>query len=335
MLETFLAGRNDGWSIEGLHLSGPDLDHVDLARLTVGAFSGDRLAEVSFEGLDVAARKALVKLARFRFADLRLPAADDLRRALPAALAGAEIDPSSLAPTFGGLALEGLDLAEPGVPSLSLARLRLDLSGHLRAVPTAVDFVVDHLVVPAGLADAEGRRTLAGLGYDRVDVSAALRFAWNAATRDLVVDTLSLGVADLGSFTASARFVDVPRALFLRPEAAETAIAGIRLAALRARWSDASFLDRLVRHLAREEKTTPARIRRRLADDVARELAGIRDPARRRTTIEAVRRFLANPTSLDLEMRAKAPVPLPEVLEASDDLFDLAERLDFFVSAAR
>ena len=335
VLETFLATRNDGWSIEGLHLSGPDLDHADLARLAVGAFSGDRLAEISFEGLDVAGRKALMKLARFHLADLRLPAADDLRRALPAALAGAEIDPSSLAPTFGRLAVEGLDLAEPGVPNLRLARLRLDLSGHLRAVPTAVDLVVDHFVVPAGLADTEGRQTLAGLGYDRVDVSAALRFAWNATTRDLVVDTLRLGVADLGEFSASARFVDVPRALFLRPEAAEAAIAGIRLAAFAARWNDASFFDRLVRHLAREEKTTPARLRRRLGDDAARELAGIRDPARRRAAIEAVRRFVANPKSLDLEMRAKAPVPLPEVLAASDDLFDLAERLDFSVSAAR
>lgn len=335
VLEIFLATRHEGWSIEGLHLAGPDLDHADLARLAVGPFSGERLSEVAFEGLDVAGRKALLKLARFRFADLRLPAAEDLRRALPAALAGAEIDPSSLVPTFGRLALEGLDVAEPGVPSLRLARLRLDLAGHLRAIPTAVDLAIDHFVVPAGLADSEGRRTLTGLGYDGVDVSAALRFAWNAKSRDLVVDTLRLGVADLGEFTASARLVDVPRSLFLRPDTAAEALAGIRLAAARARWTDASFLDRLVRHLAREEKTTPSRVRRRLSDDVAREMAGIRDPQRRRAAIEAMRRFIARPTTLDVEMRAATPVPLAAVLAAGDDLFELAELLDSSLSAGR
>ena len=47
--EIFQATRHEGWSLEGLHLAGPDLDHADLARISVGAFSGAGLDDVTLE----------------------------------------------------------------------------------------------------------------------------------------------------------------------------------------------------------------------------------------------------------------------------------------------
>lgn len=334
MIESFFAAASDGWSIEGFHVDGPDVDHADIARIATGAFSEDRLAEFTLEGLDVLGDRTIMRLARFALTDLRLPTADDLRRAVPAALAGAPIDPSSLIPTLRRLAVERLEVAEPGVPAVRLEALRLDFDHHLRAVPTAVDLAIDHFVVPAGLADAESRKTLAGLGYDRIDFSAALSAAWNEANRDLVVDTLRLAVADFGDVTATARLTGVPRSLFLRPDTAATAIGTIRVAAARAVVTDASFVDRLLRVMARDEKTSPARIRRRLAAEIGDELRVVRDPERRRTITEAVRRFVQAPKSLVLEMRSSSPIPLPELKAGLDDLPALAERLDLSVSSA-
>lgn len=335
VLEDFLSSRHQGWTIEGLRLTGPDLEHADVARLTVGPASGERLAEITVEGVDVVAQRALLRLGRFTVADLRLPDADDLRRAIPAAAAGAEIDPSSLMPRLGHAALERLELAEPGVPALRLAALRLDLDRWIRAVPTALSLTLDHLVVPAGLADAEGRRTLAGLGYDRIDVSAALRLAWSEANREVAVETARLAIADVGSIDLSARLVGVTRAFFTRPDTAALLLGDVRLAEARATITDASFTDRLIRLLARDDKTKPDRIRRRLGDEIAGELSGIRDPARRRKAIAVVRRFLAAPGTLRLLAHPKAPVPLVELWGMTDDLFALTERLDFSVSSER
>ena len=334
-LELYLATRHDGWSIDGLRITGADLDHAEIGRFALGPFTPEGLSELAVERVDVASRKAILRLGRFVLADLRLPDAEDLRRAIPAALAGAEIDPSSLAPTLGSLALEGLELAEPGVPSIRLALFRLDLSRHLRAIPTVLALTVDHLVVPAGLADADGRATLAGLGYDRVDVSLAGRLEWLEAKRELVLEGGRLAVTDLGEATVAARLTGVPRSLFLRPDTLPLTLGGIGLAEATATLTDASFGDRLVRLLAKDARMKPEKVRRRLADEVVAEMRAIRDPVRRKAIAAAVRDFLLRPTSITFAARPKRPLALPELMPLRDDLATAAEKLELSVTTAK
>lgn len=333
VLEDFLGSRHEGWAIEGFRLVGPGVERAEIARFAVGPFSGERLAEVSLDGVDVAAGQTLLRLGRLALADLRLPDADDLRRAIPAAAAGAEIDPSSLMPTLGRLVVERLEVAEPGVPAIRLAGLRLEFDRWIRAVPTSLTLALDHFVVPAGLADAEGRRTLAGLGYDRIDLSAAARLAWSEGTREIVIDGARLAIADLGALDLSARLTGVPRSLFTRPDTAALLLADIGLAEARATITDASFTERLVKLLAKDEKKKPERVRRRLADEIAGELSAVRDPARRRKAIAAMRRFLAAPGTLRLEARPAKPVPIVEIWGLTDDPSGLTERLDLSLSS--
>ena len=335
LLEAWLATRNDGWTIEGFHLTGPDLEHADVARISVGPFSGAHLADLTIDGIDLVGPRAILRLGRFVVGDLRLPDGDDLRRALQAAAVGAEIDPSSLMPRLGHLAAEGLEVAEPGVPALRLASLRLDLARHLRAVPTDVAVTLDHFVVPAGLADAEGRRLLGDLGYGQLDISAALRLAWTEADRAIAVDKAELAIAELGRIDLRARLTGVPPSLFLHPETAEEVIADIRLAEATATFHDASIVERLTRKLARDEKTKPERIRRRLGREIAALFADVRDPARRRRMVEEAGRFLAAPKAITLEARPRQPVPVLEVVSGTDAPADLIERLDVRMRAER
>lgn len=332
-LELFLATDADGWSLEGLRLTGSGFDHADVRRIAVGPFSPTRLADLTVEGLDLVGPKAILRLDRFHLGDLAPPDADDMRRAIPALTAGAEIDPSSLVPTVATIALAGLEVGEPGVPAIRLAELALDFGRHLRAIPTVAALRLDRFAVPAGLADAESRRRLAALGYDTIELSGTTRLAWDETRREVAVTDTRASIAGAGEVTLEARLTGVPRSLFLRPDTAAETIAGIGLAEARATLVDASFLDRVVRMVAKDTGTSPDRVRRGFAAEAKALVAPIRDSARRKAAAAAVGRFLAAPKRLVFTARPKTPVPLAELLDLSDDLGRLAERLDTSISS--
>ncbi|MDK9696592.1 MAG: hypothetical protein OEL76_09385 [Siculibacillus sp.] len=334
-LEMFLATRNAGWSLEGLSFAGPGDDRVEVARIAVGAFSGEGFAEMTIKGIAFAVRKASLRLDRLALADLRLPDGDDLRRAVQAAAHGAEVDPSSVIPTFGHFSIRGLEIAEPGVPAIRLGALSLDLGRHIRAVPTEVAARIEHFVVPAGLSDAEGRKVLADLGYERIDVSAAAKLAWDEAKREIAVEKTELEIADVGKLEVVGRLVGVPASLFHRPETAAEVIGGIALAEARATYTDASFVGRLLRMITRGEKTMPEKMKRRIAREVEALHVGIADPARRRRMVEETRRFLTAPKSITATARPHRPVPLAELAADGDDPAKLIERLDVTLRAER
>ena len=334
-LELFLAIRSEGTTLEGVHLSGPDLDHADAKRITIGAFSGESLAELTIEGLDIVTPKAILRAGRAIAAKLRFPDGDDLRRALQAAAVGAEIDPSSLMPTLGHVAVEDLEVGEPGVPSIRLGAFRLDLDHYVRAIPTAVSVALDRFVVPVGLADAEGRKILGDLGYRQLDFSAALRAAWKEASREVVVEKAMAEVADMGRIDLRGRLTGVPPSLFLHPETAPEVLVGVGLAEATATYTDASFAERILGLLARDEKMKPDRLRRKLAREVGALFADVRDPARRKRMVDEARRFLTAPKAMTIEARPTEPVPIAEILAAQDDLAALAERLDVRLRAER
>lgn len=332
-LEVFLATDGDGWSLEGLHLTGPDLDHGDIRRIAVGRFSPTRLADLTVEGLDLVGPKTILRLERFHLGDLAPPDADDMRRAIPALTAGAEIDPSSLMPTVGRIALEGLEVGEPGVPAIRLAGSALDFGRHLRAMPTVAALRLDRFALPAGLADAESRRRLVGLGYDTIELSGTARLAWDEVRREVAVTDTRAAIAGVGEVTLEARLTGVPRSLFVRPDTAAETIAGIGLAEARATLVDASLLDRVVRMVAKETRTSPDRVRRGLAAEAKAMVAPIRDSARRKAAVAAVGRFVTAQKRLVFTARPKTPVPLAELLDLSDDLGALVERLDTSISS--
>lgn len=335
VLALFRATRTDGWSMETIHLSGPELDHADIDRVRVGAFSGERLADFAVEGLDVVADKGVVRLGRFGLTDLRMPDGGDLDRAIAAAVVGADIDPSSLVPTVGHVEIAELEALEPGSPTVTLKGLTIDLGGFIRAIPTTVAIELRHFVAPAALSDEEGRRTLARLGYDRIDLSGALRLAWQKATRELTIGEAAVEIAEMGRLAVEARLTDVPESVFSRPETAALALLGVRLAEARATYTDASIANRLLKMMADDQGMKPARFKRKLLDEISPLFAEIRDGERRRRIVEAVKRFIEDPKMLAAVLRPRDPVPLTEILAATETPAALAERLELTVSAGR
>ncbi len=335
VLGLFRATRTDGWSMESIHLAGPELDHADIERISLGAFSGERLADFTVEGLDVVADKGMIRLGRFGLADLRMPDGGDLDRAIAAAVVGADIDPSSLVPTVGHLEIEKLEALQPGNPVVRLEGFRIDLGGFIRAIPTSVAIELRHFVAPAALSDEAGRRTLGRLGYDRIDLSGALRMAWRKETRELTIAEASLEIAEMGRLAVEARLTDVPESVFTRPDTAALALLGVRLAEARATFTDASFTSRILKMLADDQGLKPARFKRKLLDEISPLFAEIRDGERRRRIVEAVKRFIEDPKTLAVAARPGEPVPLTEILAATDTPAALAERLELTASAGR
>lgn len=329
------AGRSDGWSLERLRLSGPDLDHAAIDRIDVGAFDATRLADLTIEGCEIVATDARLRLGRLAIADLRPPDPADLRRALRAAAVGAAIDPSSLMPTLARLRLEEVEIGDATSPGVRLAAFVADFDRFVRAVPTSIAVAATHLVVPAGFADEEGRAILARLGYDRLDVSAAARLAWSEPTRELVADAVSVEIAEAGRLDLGARLTEVPPTLFVRPDTAAAILPDVRLAEARLAWTDASLFDRLLKMAAEDEGVSPARLRRRLANGISPFFAEIRDAERRRRIVDAVRRFVQDPKTLTFVAAPATPLSVSEIVSGADQPARLVERMGTTVSAGR
>lgn len=333
VLALFEATRNDGWSIDRLHLAGPELDHFDIARVGVGAFSGEGLADLTIDEIDAVTPQAMVRLGRFALRDLRLPDGGDLGRAISASASGAEIDPSSLIPTVAHVGLERLEVQQPGEPVIRLAAFTVDLDRFVRAIPTSVSVALSHFVVPVAIGDAEARKTLGRMGYDRLDFSAAVTAAWREAANEVAIDAVTLDIADMGRLGATARLTGIPRALFTRLDTAAATALGIRLAEASATYTDASAAGRILALAAEDAHVKPERMRRKLIAGLDAALGDVRDPARRKRIAAALESFVKAPKSLSVAARPKTPVLVVDLAAASEDPGRLIDLLDLAVTA--
>lgn len=334
-IDLFHTARSQGWSAERLHLTGTDANPgtFDIARIAFGAFSGEGIEDASIEGLDAVTPNAVLRLGGLRLRDLRLPDRDDLKRAVAAAASGAEIDPSSLIPTLAGLRLDRLEAREGTSETVRLESFDVVFARHIRAVPTSATLALSHFVVPVAIGDQETRKTLGRLGYRQVDFSAALRVDWREAANALVVEEASAEVGEAGRLALTGRLTGVPRSLFLRPETFATALAGIRLAEAKATWTDASFFGRVLAMVAEDQHLKPERLRRKLSAGIAPSFSDVRDPARRKRMVEAVRRFIAAPTTISAEATPAQPIPILELGDLFAAPAGFVERLDLTIGA--
>ncbi len=310
------------FSIGRIGLTGLDVAASGVDRFHIGAFhlselSIDGLGEMGVEDVDVVVGgQVSLQLDRFAFGGLRLPSEDSIRTMIAAAAGGFEPNPLSLIPLLGFVEAAGLRVALPGEPPLSLDRASLKLDGYIGPIPTAIDFDLGGLTVPASLAEGMGfERLLAELGYRSFTMEQRVHILWREDTETVEVKDLYFGITDVGEVSVSFGLQGVSRAAIEHPERLEAALQSVMFTGATIRVTNSTLADRLIAYQARRANVTPEQYREQIANAIPFFIAILRNAAFQGRIAPALQSFIRAPGTMVVTMTPLAPVAFSRILE--------------------
>jgi hypothetical protein len=263
----------------------------------------------------------------------------DLAQALTALGASADAAPTG---RLSHLTLTALDIVAPDQDSgpgktihLSLANLEIrgDYDGDtLKHGSTKLTGLV---VEPS--PDSEFGKTLAEIGYAKVEMSMVVGFDYQAGAKTFTLDELTLEGAQMGSVRMKANFGDVDPSLFGADSAARmAALFGCSVSSLQIDVVNSGLFEKALAYTAKQQGASADALKRQWSTAVGQMgpllLGG--GPSTLTVAAEA-QKFLADPKSLSITVKAKGGALKAADFMAINDPSDLTGKLDFAAAANR
>ncbi len=311
----FSVGRFE-MSLIDIDATGFDRLHLD--RLAIADLSSDGLGEFAIEGLEgVVADVASLKIGRLACGGMAFPEAATIAAAIRTSSYGGDVDYSSLAPALGFFEIGGVDVDVAGIPPTRLARMRVDLDNYVDNVPTAITLDVTGAdVATSMIIDDRVRRLLEGFGYDRVNVDANLKAAWNAADETTVVDDFHLTLADIGTVSGDAVFSGPTREGFAMVDTLAGALDALSLKSGSFTFEDESLVGRALGEQAARLKVDPAKFREQFARGLPFMLTFLGNREFQSEAAPVLQTFIRTPGSISVIMAPAAPIAVSTIVTA-------------------
>lgn len=219
-------------------------------------------------------------------------------------------------PRSFGYEVQGLDVNVPEIGRTQIGKAEMTLSTTVPPVPTSLYVKNDGIRIPvSAIEDKHTKALLQALGLETVDWSDETRLYWDETTLELRLERLMLDIKGLGKAEASARFANVPKALFEDPQGQG------QMAAIVAQFVDASvvFKDggltaKGLAHVAEQQGIPESVFREALVSQAAMATAAIGNEAFTRMVSEAASAFLENPKEFRVTLKPENPVPMTQIL---------------------
>lgn len=225
--------------------------------------------------------------------------------------------PMPLVPTFQSADVKAMRFVGPGMTA-ELARLHLESSDHIGAVPTRVAGVIENLSIPAeAIGDPQLRSTLADLGVKTVTIGVDLSGAWAESSEEVTVERAQISIGEIGSLALSGSAVGIPRAAFENSAAFGDHAAGASLRQFRLTFTDGGLTGRWLGRVAEANKQPVDTIRKAITANIPAIFATIADASSRNRIIFAAVGFLNDPKTLELSSTIITPVPFATLLGAA------------------
>jgi hypothetical protein len=302
--------------------------HIGLAGLGDGS-----LQEIALQGLDVDAptdqRGSVVKLKLGGFAlrGLKFKQAVD---AMANSIGSSQtLDPRDVAPTIDQILLTGLAADMPAFgegnavggtrDKFQVSRIEFIGSDYLRDMPGAVSAAIDH--VTFDVEPGDGRiGLLYALGYPRVDASAKIAARFVPAAQEYRLEDVSLASAGMGSISFKASFGNVSNDLFSGDlPVAQAALFAIVAKEADLRIENAGLFEKALMLAARTSHRTPDQKRGELIRLVVSQVPdALRDSALANAVVDAVVKFISQPTSLHINAKSDAGIGAADFISAKD-----------------
>jgi len=166
------------------------------------------------------------------------------------------------------------------------------------------------------------------MGIDKLDLSAKLDLAWEAAKNELAIRTLSLGSAGLVQLDANGTLANVTQDLFSSDLAlAQVAALGATARNLQIKLQNFGLVEKLIAKQARDTGRKVEEVRQQFTMVASVGLAAMLGPSdAAKTLASAASRFVAKPGTLTIDATAKSPsgLGLADVLTITQptEIFD-------------
>ncbi len=298
---------------------------VDIREMAMTDVNSDGIGEMMIVGLDAPKlpEGGSMKLDWAAIGDIEFAEYTPMRAMISTLMADPEYGdkhPLEVARAFMprsfGYEVEGLDVNLPDVGRTKIGKAELTVSTTVPPIPTSFYVKNDGIQVPVStIEEREARELFEALGLDTVVWSDETRLYWDEATLELRLEKLMLNIDGLGRAEASARFANVPKALFEDPEGQG------QMAAISAQFVDASIVYRDdgltskgLAHIAEQQGIPENVFREAMIAQAGEATTPIGNAAFTRMVSDAASRFLNDPKELKVTLTPANPVPLAQIL---------------------
>lgn len=307
-----------------------------LAATGIAGLSAEGIENIHYRGLDVgdAEGDVEIRLGDFTISDLGFPSLAALV-ALEEAQETGDVETIMRAiPTLGGILVSDLVIDIPFIAELSLARANFTMADHIGPIPTRLATLIEDLRMPTWMIEEEETlETIEALGYDEIAASHELALTWEESSETIAL-TSSTTLQEGGTLDLSATLGGIPRGAIENPMSLMFVAFGITLNEALVAFHDNSLTERALTMFANEQGTDIQTMRAQAVGILPFVIAALQRPDFLTMVTAAAGTFLENPGSLRIEMRPDQPVPLMQLMEASEsDPGLLVDLLNVEVSA--
>ncbi|CAM5766034.1 hypothetical protein [Bosea minatitlanensis] len=245
------------------------------------------------------------------------------------------LDYRRLIPKIGTMRFAGFSIDLPASTTgtepvkVALGTFELKAGEPLNGIPTSLGLTIDKLVTPVIASDDNpALKDMLAMGIDKLDLSARLDLAWEAAKNELAIRSFSFGSAGLAQLDAKGTLGNVTQDLFSSDLAlAQVAALGATARNLQVKLQNFGLVEKLIENQARKTKRKVEEVRQQFAMVASVGLAAMLGPSDAAKTLSsAASRFVAKPGTLTVDAAAKSPagLGLADVLTISQptEIFD-------------
>jgi len=303
-------------------LPGVDIEY-DVHEMTGGAFDRGIARGANAEGITYNARTHVgFSIDRVAMGEI------DMRQPMTKLINGEALSPAMLdGIRIGRIEYHGVTALVPGQPPIHVGAVSLGPVAFAQGLPVSGELGwTDFSVSKTQLPDPRAREAFDQLGLDTMTISFALAYNWDTARQRVSVHDTMLRINELGTVTIAADFGDIV--------ANAAVLTSAKLVHARARFEDASLVDRMLRAGATQTGTDVAEYRRQVAT-LARQqgITGNDAGPALRAAGAAAGDFVTSPHSLTIELTPPAPVPLSALMATGADPANSAAMLGLAVTA--
>lgn len=213
-------------------------------------------------------------------------------------------------PTVGQFELAGLAVSSPEL-TFSLDGYTSTGGDYLRQLQRRMDLTITGLAYPvASIPDPTTRQQLEEMGYDRVDLSAAVTTRWDTDKGEFHLDDLTVSGADMGVLSADVHVGNVPLSLLDNPETLEQRLQEATIVSASTLFANQSLVERIFKVQAKPLNQDPDQFRKNFGASMPLMLGFLGDKDIQKTFAGALKTFFEDPKSIRVSAKPAAPVPV-------------------------
>jgi hypothetical protein len=251
-------------------------------------------------------------------------------------------DPNAPPSRLGGLTLAGLDIVGPDPENAPGQTIHVAVGSIAMQNDYAGDSLAKSATKVTGLViepspGSEAGKSLASLGYAKLELTMTIAASYHAADKTLSLDDFTIEGAQMGSIGFKAAFTDVGPQLFGADSGARLqAMLEAGVASVELKLVNAGLFEKALAYTAKQQNVSVDEVRKQwstMAGTVAPVMLG-GDPGGLALGAET-QTFIADPKSLRIGVKAKSGALKAGDFMTITDLGDFAAKLDISAAANR